>query len=208
MANALCTQYVDYDTTLLLRLLAGLGAGIYTAVAVACLGAHSKPREAFNWMLLAFAISQFIELQLIPLLSMNGIYIFFIATYVVTLPFVHIIPKESQATEETLIDAAETKRPSVRAWVGIAAIVIAYVNIGAYWSNIELAAESAGLDGDWSAQVIAWSVLMSFFGCFGAMFILKKFDFYHICFLIARLARSDPRNSFFSVHFFVPFDQF
>ena len=177
LANALCTQYVDYDTTLLLRLLAGLGAGIYTAVAVACLGAHSKPREAFNWMLLAFAISQFIELQLIPLLSMNGIYIFFIATYVVTLPFVHIIPKESQATEETLIDAAETKRPSVRAWVGIAAIVIAYVNIGAYWSNIELAAESAGLDGDWSAQVIAWSVLMSFFGCFGAMFILKKFDY-------------------------------
>ena len=177
LANALCTQYVDYDTTLLLRLLAGLGAGIYTAVAVACLGAHSKPREAFNWMLLAFAISQFIELQLIPLLSMNGIYIFFIATYVVTLPFVHIIPKESQATEVPLIDAAETKRPSVRAWVGIAAIVIAYVNIGAYWSNIELAAESAGLDGDWSAQVIAWSVLMSFFGCFGAMFILKKFDY-------------------------------
>ena len=27
LANALCTQYVDYDTTLLLRLLAGLGAG-------------------------------------------------------------------------------------------------------------------------------------------------------------------------------------
>ena len=177
LANALCTRYVDYDTTLLLRLLAGLGAGIYTAVAVACLGAHSKPREAFNWMLLAFAISQFIELQLIPLLSMNGIYVFFIATYVVTLPFIHIIPKESRAAEAPLIDAAETKRPSVRAWIGIAAIVIAYINIGAYWSNIELAAESAGLDGDWSAQVIAWSVLMSFLGCFGAMVVLKKFDY-------------------------------
>ena len=178
LANALCTQYVDYDTTLLLRLLAGLGAGIYTAVAVACLGAHSKPREAFNWMLLAFAISQFIELQLIPLLSMNGIYVFFIATYVVTLPFIHIIPKESRPAEAPLIDAQrETKRPSVRAWIGIAAIVIAYINIGAYWSNIELAAESAGLDGDWSAQVIAWSVLMSFLGCFGAMVVLKKFDY-------------------------------
>ncbi|MDA8986238.1 MFS transporter, partial [Luminiphilus sp.] len=147
LANALCTQYVDYDTTLLLRLLAGLGAGIYTAVAVACLGAHSKPREAFNWMLLAFAISQFIELQLIPLLSMNGIYVFFIATYVVTLPFIHIIPKEGRPAEAPLIDVTKTKRPSVRAWIGVAAIVIAYINIGAYWSNIELAAESAGLDG-------------------------------------------------------------
>ena len=54
--------------------------------------------------------------------------------------------------------------------------MIAYINIGAYWSNIELAAEAAGLDGDWSAQVIAWSVLLSFVGCFAAMWILKRFD--------------------------------
>ena len=66
IANALCTQYVDYETTLALRFVAGLGSGFYTAVAVAGLGAHSKPREAFNWMLLAFAVSQFLELQLIP----------------------------------------------------------------------------------------------------------------------------------------------
>ena len=56
VANGLCTQYVDYETTLVLRFVAGLGAGFYTAVAVAGLGAHSKPREAFNWMLLAKSI--------------------------------------------------------------------------------------------------------------------------------------------------------
>ena len=43
-------------------------------------------------MLFAFAISQFLELQLIPHLTINEIYLFFIATYVVTLPFVRIIP--------------------------------------------------------------------------------------------------------------------
>ena len=69
-------------------------------------------------------------------------------------------PEASSENAETL---------PVLAWVGIGAIVIAYINIGAYWSNIELAAEAAGLDGDWSAQVIAWSVLLSFLGCFGAM---------------------------------------
>jgi len=174
-ANALCTQYADYQTTLLLRLAAGLGAGLYTAVAVAGLGAHSKPREAFNWMLLAFAISQFLELQLIPHLSMNGVYLFFITTYVVTLPFVRLIPKTSAPAP--IPDASnEKQRPPLLAWVGIGAIVIAYINIGAYWSNIELAAEAAGLDGDWSAQVIAWSVLLSFVGCFAAMWILKRFD--------------------------------
>jgi predicted MFS family arabinose efflux permease len=175
-ANGLCTQYVDYQMTLLLRFVAGLGAGFYTAVAVAGLGAHSKPREAFNWMLLAFAVSQFLELQLIPHLTMNGIYVFFIATYVVTLPFVRLIPR-SAPPAPTSEPVATGQRPSLLAWVGIGAIVIAYVNIGAYWSNIELAAEAAGLDGDWAAQVIAWCVLLSFGGCFTAMWILKKFDY-------------------------------
>jgi hypothetical protein len=69
-----------------------LGSGFYTAIAVASLGANSKPREAFNWMLLAFAVSQFLELQLIPRLTMDGIYYFFIATYLITLPFVRMIP--------------------------------------------------------------------------------------------------------------------
>ena len=176
IANGLCTRYTDYETTLMLRLVAGLGSGFYTAVAVAGLGAHSRPREAFNWMLLAFAVSQFLELQLIPHLTMNGIYVFFIATYVVTLPFVRVIPKTSPPPSPT--DApSDAQKPTLLAWIGIGAIVIAYINIGAYWSNIELAAEAAGIDGDWAAQVIAWCVLLSFVGCFTAMWVLKKFDY-------------------------------
>ncbi len=177
LANALCTQFVDYDTTLILRFVAGLGAGFYTAIAVAGLGAHSKPREAFNWMLLAFAVSQFLELQLIPHLTMNGIYLFFIATYVVTLPFVRLIPRAGSPAPLPTEVSNDKQRPTLLAWVGIGAIVIAYINIGAYWSNIELAAEAAGLDGDWAAQVIAWCVLLSFVGCFTAMWVLKKFDY-------------------------------
>ena len=176
IANGLCTRYTDYETTLMLRLVAGLGSGFYTAVAVAGLGAHSRPREAFNWMLLAFAVSQFLELQLIPHLTMNGIYVFFIGTYVVTLPFVRVIPKTSPPPSPT--DApSDAQKPTLLAWIGIGAIVIAYINIGAYWSNIELAAEAAGIDGDWAAQVIAWCVLLSFVGCFTAMWVLKKFDY-------------------------------
>lgn len=177
VANALCTQYVDYETTLGLRLIAGLGSGIYTAVAVAGLGACTKPREAFNWMLLAFAISQFLELQLIPHLTMNGIYLFFIATYVVTIPFVRIIPTADFAPVDRPATKAEPQPRTGLAWIGIAAIVISYINIGAYWANIELAAEAAGLDGEWAGQVISWSVLLSFVGCFVAMFVLKHFDY-------------------------------
>lgn len=185
-ANAVCIYFRSYEYTLALRLLAGFGAGLYTAVAVAGLGANSKPREAFNWMLLAFAMSQFIELQLIPHMSMTGIYLFFIATYAVTLPFVRLMPSHELLEDESPGDEApaaeqngeqEEHRPTVLAWVGILAIVIAYINIGAYWSNIELAAEAGGLDGAWAGQVISWCVLLSFVGCFAAMYALRHFDY-------------------------------
>lgn len=57
VANGLCIVMVDYDQVLWLRLMAGFGSGIYTAVAVASLGATSKPARAFNMMLFAFAFS-------------------------------------------------------------------------------------------------------------------------------------------------------
>jgi len=177
LANGLCTQYADYDSTLALRFVAGLGSGLYTAVAVASLGANSKPRQAFNWMLLAFAVSQFLELQLIPLLTMNGVYVFFIITYLVTLPFVRLIPACANPTEPPSFNEQQSRRPSFIAWVGIAAIVIAYINIGAYWSNIELAASDAGLEKDWAGQIIAWCSLLSFVGCFAAMWALRKLDY-------------------------------
>ena len=178
VANWLCINWTSYEQMLWLRCLAGFGSGVYTGVAVAGLGARSKPREAFNIMLLAFAVSQFLELQLIPLLSMDMIYVFFIATYVVTIPFVRWMPTEDLTTPSPAQVTETTEpRPSALAWVGIFAIVVAYINIGAYWANIELAAEDAGLDGNWAGQVISWTVLLSFVGCFTAMVTLKKLDY-------------------------------
>lgn len=52
-ANSLCMVIVEYDQVLWLRFAAGIGSGIYTAVAVASLGATSKPARAYNMMLFA-----------------------------------------------------------------------------------------------------------------------------------------------------------
>jgi predicted MFS family arabinose efflux permease len=65
-ANALCMVMVEYEQVLWLRLLAGFGSGIYTAVAVVSLGATSKPARAYNMMLFAFAFSQALELHILP----------------------------------------------------------------------------------------------------------------------------------------------
>ncbi len=55
--------------TLWLRLLAGVGAGAYTGIAVAAIGGHSRPAFAFGLELFAFAGSQGLELKLLPYLS-------------------------------------------------------------------------------------------------------------------------------------------
>ena len=63
-ANALCMIVLSYEWTLWLRFIAGVGSGIYTAVAVATLGGSSKPARTFNLLLFAFAFSQAGELYI------------------------------------------------------------------------------------------------------------------------------------------------
>jgi MFS family permease len=63
-ANAACMVMVNYEQVLWLRLIAGIGSGIYTAVAIATLGGTNKPARAFNMMLFAFAFSQALLLRL------------------------------------------------------------------------------------------------------------------------------------------------
>ena len=92
-ANVLCIFYQSYEATLWLRLAAGIGSGIYTGVAVATIAGHSRPAFAFGLELFAFAGSQGAELKLLPFLSIEGVYVALIATYVVGLLFISWLPR-------------------------------------------------------------------------------------------------------------------
>ena len=65
-ANILWIYYQSYEITLWLRLTAGIGAGIYTGIAVATIAGHSRPAFAFGLELFAFAFSQAGELKFLP----------------------------------------------------------------------------------------------------------------------------------------------
>ena len=47
-ANVLCVYFQGYEVTLALRLVAGIGAGLFTGIAVATIGGHSRPAFAFG----------------------------------------------------------------------------------------------------------------------------------------------------------------
>ena len=180
-ANGLCLYVVDYDSVLWLRLLAGFGSGIFTATAVAALGARSNPAFAYNLMLFAFAFSQAGEMQVLPLLSMNGIYWVFIICFLATLPFIQWMPAAAPTPQNNAAENAPTGvAPSspiatYLPWLGLAAIFITYINIGAYWTYIELAAIDSSIAPDWINTVLVWSSFCSIIGCLFATLLSDRF---------------------------------
>ena len=69
----------------------------------------------------------------------------------------------------------EDNVPKYVVWLCLCAIVITYVNIGAYWTYIELAAASDNTDPQWVGSVLAWSSLCSLVGCLFATLLSDKF---------------------------------
>lgn len=187
-ANGLCMVMFDYEQVLWLRLAAGIGSGMYTAVAVANLGATSKPARAYNLMLFGFVFSQALELYYLPQLSMNGIYTVFVVAYILPLFFVHWIPPhpvdKSLDVELDVEDTTGTHHiehqhvPAYVPWLVLAAIVATYINIGAYWTYIELAGADPSIstaDPEWVGQVLVLASFFSGLGCLFATFLSNRF---------------------------------
>jgi len=171
VANGLCIVFVEYEQVLWLRLAAGFGSGIFTAVAVVSLGGTTKPVRAFNLLLFAFALSTALELHILPKLAMNEIYLFFIGLNVVCILFLHWVPTrplnaEELALQEEAADEVEDWHvPRILPLMCLVAIGFTYINIGGYYTYIELAAFADGVSQDWTGPVLTWSSVFAIVGC-------------------------------------------
>ncbi len=185
LCNGLCTVFLDYERVLWLRFGAGIGSGIYTAVAVATLGGSSKPARAYNLMLFAFSFSQALEMHILPMLSMDGIYYAFILCYLAGLPFLRWVPArpvdpglDVEVEMEEGAGRTHVEHVHVPAWVPwlvLAAIFFTYINIGAYWTYIELATIDAAIDNDYVGRLLVWTSFFSLVGCAVATVISNRF---------------------------------
>jgi hypothetical protein len=171
--------FVEYEQVLWLRLAAGIGSGIFTAVAVVSLGGTTKPVHAFNMLLFAFAFSTALELHTLPRLSMNGIYLFFIGLNAVCLMFLHWVPTRPLNAEELAqMEEAEEEEedwhvPRILPVICLIAVGFTYINIGGYYTYIELAAFADGVSKDWTGPVLTWSSVFAVVGCLFAMLCVR-----------------------------------
>jgi predicted MFS family arabinose efflux permease len=184
-ANYLCTVMVAYEQVLWLRFAAGVGSGVYTAVAVASLGATARPARAYNMMLFAFAFSQALELHVLPQLTMNGIYGVFIGAYLLGLLFLGWVPaRQAEPSLDVTLDVEESGGghhlehrhvPAYVPWLVLGAILATYINIGAYWTYIELASHASEADPEWVGRVLVWTSFCSVLGCLVATVVSNRF---------------------------------
>ena len=178
VANALCIRYVDYETVLYLRFISGFGSGIYTSVAVAVFGMSIRPALAYNLMLFSFAFSQALEMQVLPQLSMNGIYTAFIVCFLITIPFLGWLqsyPVSRNSDQTHAQPQRKNKKLSLVPWICLFAIFLTYINIGAYWTYIELAALDANTNADLVGSTLVWASFCSLLGCFIATLLSNRF---------------------------------
>ena len=178
-ANALCMVFVEYEQVLWLRVAAGMGSGIFTAIAVVSLGGTTNPARAFNMLLFGFAFSTALELHFLPKLEMNEIYLLFIVLSALCAVFIHWLPSRPLNAEE--LAQQEKIEEDVENWhvpryfpiVCLIAVCFTYINIGGYYTYIELAAHADGVADDWVGPVLTWSSIFAIIGCVIAFFCTR-----------------------------------
>jgi predicted MFS family arabinose efflux permease len=183
VANALCMFTVDYEPLLWLRIAAGIGSGIFTGTAVATLGGTSRPERAFNILLLGFSFSAAFELNLFPQLSLNEIYLFLMGTAAVCALFLNWLPTRPLNAEE--LKQQEKFEDHLEDWhvpkflpvICLTAVCFTYINIGGYFTYIELAALADGISPDWVGPLLTWSSFLALAGCVLAL-ICSRFGLF------------------------------
>ena len=184
-ANLLCIVFQSYEFTLPLRLAAGIGAGVYTGIAVATIGGHSRPAFAFGVELFAFAFSQAGELRFLPYLSIEGMYLAFAVSFVIGLVFISWLPRRpAEKSLDVEVDVEESdgdhhvehrQVPAYVPWLVLTAVVFTYINIGAYWTYIELATVDSAASPDWVADMLVYTSFFSIIGCLFAVLLSNRF---------------------------------
>jgi predicted MFS family arabinose efflux permease len=123
--------------------------------------------------------------MLLPLLTIEGMYTALIGSYLVGLAFISWLPR--RPADKALDVEIDVEEPSgehhvehrhVPAYVPrlvLVAIIFTYINIGAYWTYIELSTVDSAASPDWVASMLWVSSVFSVIGCLFAVLLSNRY---------------------------------
>ena len=109
---------------------------------------------------------------------MNEIYLFFVGLAAVCVPFLHWLPPRPLSAQDLARQEAEEDRvenwhvPRLLPVLCLVAVCFTYINIGGYYTYIELAAHADGIAKDYMGPLLTWSSIFAIVGCVIALPVL------------------------------------
>lgn len=167
-ANALCTMTSDLTMFVVLRFIAGLGAGALVSLSFAAIGLTRNPDRNFGlcimWVLTYGAIVLWAMPMAYELAGMNGVIWFFAAFPLIALPLVRHLPVNGETHGQVEEDAINLS-PLLKA-MALFAMLAYFMAQGVVWAYLFLIGTAGGL----SDQAVANGLMISqFAGIAGAL---------------------------------------
>ncbi len=168
LANALCTITDDLSVFVLLRVLAGLGAGGLISLSFAAIGLTDRPERNFGFLIMWVLVYGAIALVLMPstyaLAGMNGVLWFFALFPLAALPVLRYLPITGENVVQVEADAVNL--PGKLKGIALFAMLAYFIAQGVVWAYLFLIGVAGGL----TEQLVANGLTISqFAGIAGAL---------------------------------------
>ena len=168
IANAGCTLTTDVQTFVMLRFVAGLGAGSLVSLSFAAVGLTSNPDRNFGllimWVLTYGAIVLWAMPAAYEALGFNGVIWFFALFPLTAIPFVRHLPVSGETDAQVEEDAVNLS-PALKG-MALVAMLAYFMAQGVVWAYLFLIGMAGGL----TDQAVANGLMLSqFAGIAGAL---------------------------------------
>lgn len=159
VSNALCIGVHDKHVFLLLRFLAGAGAGSLISLSFTTVGLTEHPDRNFGYLIMWVLLYGAVVLYLMPAAyafsGMTGVLVFFAAFPLTALPLVRAFPQSGEAAAAIEADAINLATP-LKA-LALAAMFAYFIAQGVAWAYLFLIGTAGGL----SEQHVATALTLS-----------------------------------------------
>ena len=165
--NLLTLTVKSYEALLIIRMLTGLfGEGIGFSLSIAAVSESEKPDRAFGFLIIVQVVAGAIGLIALPGLiaiwGMPPVLLYLALLALVVLPVLIWMPLASVKTR--IVDPERITFPIYIPLIGLSALAIWCLNIGAYWSFVERIGDHSGVGAQTIGFALSLGMLASLVG--------------------------------------------